>query len=123
MQKIDGTTIKVNRGDELDLSLSLETDSGSTYEFENGDKIVFSLYNKGKMDGNALLMKEITATGGETSIDISFTNTETKIGTLINRPVEYWYEIELNDRYTVVGYDEKGAKILMLYPEGSQIEE
>lgn len=123
MQKIDGTTIRLNRGDELDLSLSLETDSGTTYEFEQGDLIIFSLYNKGKMDDKALLIKEITATGGETSIDISFTSTETKIGNLINKPVEYWYEIELNNRYTVVGYDETGAKILMLYPEGSQIEE
>lgn len=121
MQKITNSMIEVNRGDELSLSLSLQQDSG-TYTFVSGDKIVFSLYNKGKMNEKAVLIKEVVATGGETSLNISLTNEETKIGDLINKPVEYWYEIELNDRYTVVGYDEEGAKILMLYPEGSKIQ-
>lgn len=121
MQKITGTTIEINRGDELSLFLSLTQDSG-TYTFVAGDKIVFSLYNKGKMSENAILMKEIEATGGETALTISLTNEEMEIGDLINKPVEYWYEIELNDRYTVVGYDDEGEKKFILYPEGSKIQ-
>ena len=49
MQKIDGTTIKVNRGDVLNFSLSIEKDDGTTYTFVEGDKVIFSVYNKNKM--------------------------------------------------------------------------
>jgi hypothetical protein len=121
MQKITNSMIEVNRGDELSLSLSLQQES-SVYTFVSGDKVVFSLYNKGKMNEKAILIKEVEATGGETALNISLTSEETKIGELINKPVEYWYEIELNDRFTVVGYDEEGAKKFILYPEGSKIQ-
>ena len=122
MQKVTNTTIEVNRGDELNLNLSLKLDSGEDYTFEEGDKIVFSLYEKGKMSDNAILIKEVDATPDTTNIEISLTSNETKIGEMINKPVEYWYEIELNDRYTVIGYDDKGAKKFILYPEGSKIQ-
>lgn len=122
MQKVTNTTIEVNRGDELNLNLSLKLDSGADYTFEAGDKIVFSLYKKGKMSDNAILIKEVDATPDTTSLEISLTSNETKIGEMINKPVEYWYEIELNDRYTVIGYDDKGAKRFILYPEGSKIQ-
>lgn len=122
MQKVTNSIIEVNRGDELNLKLSLKLDSGTTYTFEEGDKVIFSLYNKGKMNEKAILIKEVNATPNTTTLDISFTNEETKIGEMTNKPVEYWYEIELNDRYTVIGYDDTGAKKFILYPEGSQIQ-
>ena len=122
MQKVTNTTIEVNRGDELNLNLSLKLDSGEDYTFEEGDKVVFSLYEKGKMSDNAILIKEVDATPDTTNLEISLTSNETKIGEMINKPVEYWYEIELNDRYTVIGYDDKGAKKFILYPEGSKIQ-
>lgn len=122
MQKVTNTTIEVNRGDELNLNLSLKLDSGEDYTFEEGDKIVFSLYEKGKMSDNAILIKEVDATPDTTNLEISLTSNETKIGEMVNKPVEYWYEIELNDRYTVIGYDDKGAKRFILYPEGSKIQ-
>lgn len=122
MQKITNSMIEINRGDELSLSLTLKQDSGTTYTFVEGDKVVFSIYNKGKMNEKAVLMKEVNATPGTTSLNISLTNEETKIGELINKPIEYWYEIELNDRFTVVGYDDTGAKKFILYPEGSKIQ-
>ena len=122
MQKVTNTTIEVNRGDELNLNLSLKLDSGEDYVFEQGDKVVFSLYEKGKMSDNAILIKEVDATPEATSLETSLTSNETKIGEMINKPVEYWYEIELNDRYTVIGYDDKGAKKFILYPEGSKIQ-
>ena len=40
----------------------------------------------------------------------------------MNKPVEYWYEIELNNEHTVIGYDDNGAKIFMLFPEGSKVQ-
>lgn len=122
MQKIEGTTIKLNRGDILSFVLTIENESGTPYTFQDGDKVTFSVYNKKKMNDKAVLLKEVNATPNTTSLTISCTSEETKIGELTNKPVEYWYEIELNNEYTVLGYDENGAKLLMLYPEGSKIQ-
>ena len=121
MQRIEGSTIKLNRGDVMSMRLSLKMEDGSDYTFQNGDKIVFSVYNKNKMDEEAVLLKEVDVLEQSESVDINLTSEETKIGELINKPVDYWYEVELNNEYTVIGYDDDGAKILRLYPEGSKV--
>lgn len=121
MQKIEGTTIKLNRGDVLDLDLTLKIDDTTTYTFQVGDKIVFSIYNKGKLNEDAVLLKEIEVNEATQTVNINLTSDETKLGNLINKPIEYWYEVELNNEYTVIGYDDTGAKILILYPEGSKV--
>ena len=36
-----------------------------------------------------------------------------------NRIVKVWYEVELNDKITVIGFDDDGAKIVRILPEGS----
>lgn len=120
MQKIDGTTIKLNRGDVLNLSLSIKMANNNSYIFQVGDKITFSIYEKKKMNEQAVLIKEVEVNETSESVSIDITSEETKLGDLINKPVEYWYEIELNEEYTVIGYDDDGAKKLMLYPEGSK---
>ena len=102
--------------------MSLSNSDGTPYTFNDGDKIVFSVYNKNKMSEGAVLLKEISVEGSQQSVEIVCTKEETKIGDLINKPVEYWYEIELNNEHTVIGYDEDGAKILMLFPEGSKVQ-
>ena len=122
MQKIEGTTIKLNRGDVLNFTLTLATSSGDPYTFQDGDKVVFSVYNKNKLSENAVLLKEIVVSGEQQSIEINCTKEDTKIGDLTNKPVEYWYEIELNNEYTIIGYDDEGAKLLMLFPEGSKVQ-
>ena len=119
MQKIEGTTIKVNRGDELNISLTITQNDGTNYTFEDGDAITFAIYNKNALNERAVLLKEISATEGEETLLIHLTNEDTKIGELINKPVVYWYEINLNDEHTIIGYDDDGAKIFKLYPEGS----
>ena len=46
---------------------------------------------------------------------------DTKIGEVIAKPRDYWYEVELNPEIqpqTIIGYDEDGAKVFRLYPEG-----
>lgn len=121
-QKIEGNIIKLNRGDTLNINLTIKKEDGTDYLFEEGDNITFSLYNKGKLNENAVLLKEVQATPGTTSINIYCTNEETKIGELVNKPIDYWYEIELNNEYTILGYDDEGAKLLKLFPEGSKIQ-
>lgn len=121
MQKIEKSTIKLNRGDVLNLSLTIKQEDGTDYTFQYGDVIVFSIYNSFKLNDKAVLLKEIQPTIGTKVANINLTSEETRIGNLTNAPVEYWYEIELNNQYTIVGYDEDGAKKLILYPEGSKV--
>lgn len=121
MQKIDGTTIKINRGDVLNLNLTLKLDDGTPYTFQANDVIVFSIYNAGELSKETVLLKEITVASETQSVSISLTSEETKIGELLDYPIDYWYEIELNGQYTVIGYDDKGAKVFRLFPEGSQL--
>jgi hypothetical protein len=57
------------------------------------------------------------------SVQIILTSEEMRIGDIINKPVDYWYEVELNPdtpyTVTILGYTkEKGPKILSLTPEG-----
>lgn len=113
MFKIEGDTIYITRGDIATIELSIDD-----YTFQVNDTIEFRVYNKKALDKLPVLEKEITVeTAGET-VDIELTHQDTSIGNITNKPVEYWYEIELNDNQTVVGYDEDGAKLLILMPEG-----
>lgn len=121
MQKIDGSIIRLNRGDTLDLTLRIKHRDMTPYVFQVGDKVTFSVYKKWHMEDNAVLLKNIIVADESDSIDIHFTSSETKIGEYINKCVEYWYEIELNDKHTVIGYDKYGPKKFMLYPEGSKV--
>ena len=51
--------------------------------------------------------------------------TDTKIGEVINKPTDYWYEVEVNPHtnpQTIIGYGEEGAAIFKLFPEGDEVE-
>ena len=130
MQKVDEQTktIKVNRGDVLNLHLTADMTDGTKYTFQNGDKVIFAVYEKNKLQEPAVIFKQINIAEASQSVTINLTSQETKIGEIKNKEVEYWYEVELNGQYTLIGYDdvpdEKGekAKKFMLYPEGSRIE-
>lgn len=114
-------TIHINRGDKLLVEFSIKN-GDEDYTFKGSDTIKFSIYNKKGFNQNPVVQKIFEATDGETIIDIEISGNEMKIADYINKPVEYWYEIELNNDDTVVGYDQDGAKILMLYPEGMDID-
>lgn len=117
MFKIEENTIHLTRGDKATINLSVED-----YTFKVGDTIEFRVYNKRGLDKQAILTKEITVEAETEKIDISLSSDETKFGEIVNKPVTYWYEIELNDNQTIIGYDEDGAKELILYPEGAEID-
>ena len=112
--------IHINRGDRLLIEFSIDNEEGK-YIFQDGDKIKFSIYEKKGMDKPPILPKEIIPIVGTTSVDIDIPGSEMKIGEMTNKPVEYWYEIELNGEETIIGYDEDGAKKLILYPEGADL--
>lgn len=114
MFKIENTTIYLTRGDKATINLSIED-----YKFKVGDIIKFRIYNKAGLYEKPILEKTIDIQEEIENIDIELSSEETKIGDIINKEKIYWYEIELNNDQTIFGYDDKGPKELILYPEGA----
>lgn len=113
MFKITNNTIEITRGDKCTIEFSIKD-----FEFGVGDKVYFRVYEGYKLDKEPVISKEIAVQETTTKVDIVLTSQDTKIGINKNRPVEYWYEISLNDNQTIIGYDDKGPKLFILYPEG-----
>ena len=122
MFKIDknSLTIKITRGNAGIFGVTATNDDGSEYTFQNGDTIRLAIYEKKKYE-TLIFEKIVPIINKTTEVEIELTADDTKIGEIINKPVDYWYEIELNpdgDTQTIVGYDEQGPNIFKLYPEG-----
>jgi hypothetical protein len=81
----------------------------------------------GKKDAeNVVMQKDFPVAAKTMSVGIFLTEQDTKIGEVISKPTDYWYEIELNpftNPQTIIGYDEDGAKIFKLFPEGRDLVE
>ena len=119
---IDDRHIELTRGDMLPLTIDAKNEDGTSYEFKVGDIVRIKIFEKGKVE-NVVVEKSFEITEPCTEFDIDLTANETKIGEYIKKPVEYWYEIEINPdtpyTNTIVGYDrELGPAIFWLIPEG-----
>ncbi len=125
MFKVEGTTIKVTRGDVGVISVNAKNDDGTDYTFRVGDVLRIKVF-KNKDCGCVELQKDTIVEAEATEIDIRLTKEDTKIGDLISKPTTYWYEVELNPEtnpQTIIGYDDvEGAKLFILYPEGGDKE-
>lgn len=120
MFKIDKDTIKITKGDYGLIGITAKSEDGTDYTFHIGDQVRLAIYEKKNYD-NLILEKIIDVDEEAQEVEIELTPTETKIGETINKPIEYWYEISLNpngNTQTIVGYDDSGAKVFKLYPEG-----
>ena len=121
MFKIDSDkTIHVTRGDIGSFSVSAADNNNVPYTFRQSD-IVRLLVFKKRDCNDVVLSKTAEAIPDTTEVNIKLTTEDTRIGEVINKPVDYWYEIELNPEtnpQTLIGYDEDGPKIFRLYPEG-----
>ena len=120
MLKVIKNKILINRGDTGILAVSTKNDDGSSYEFKVGDVIRFTI-TKANDCSDIIKRKDVIVENESTEVDIELLPEDTIIGEIINSPVDYWYEVELNpdtSPQTIIGYDEKGPKILKLYPEG-----
>lgn len=107
-------SIEINRGDEG--TIVLKNKSGN---FEVGDTIKFSVVEK-KNYNKVVLQREYTVSEQSDSFNIVLESEDTRIGEIISKPVVYWYEIEYNGNQTLIGYDDKGAKEFILYPEAPE---
>ncbi|MBQ7861609.1 MAG: hypothetical protein IJ349_05350 [Clostridia bacterium] len=118
----DGT-INITRGDVLYFGVSAkDRESEEKYIFQPSDIVRISVYGKKECE-NVVMQKDFAVTTPSEDVEIYLDKEDTKIGEVINKPTDYWYEIVLNPDtkpQTIMGYDEDGAKIFRLYPEGGK---
>ena len=118
----DDLSIYATRGDIVFFSVSAQ-ENGVNHKFQAGDVVRIKIYGKKKAE-DVVLEKDFPVTEETESVEILLTKEDTKIGDVISKPKDYWYEIELNplsNPQTIIGYDEDGAKVFKLFPEGADI--
>lgn len=113
--------IELTRGDVLPLNITATNKDGTDYEFKTDDVIRFKIIEKDKCNC-VIVQKDVTVKQPTRMVQLDLTKDDTKIGKLINKPVDYWYEVELNpdtNPQTIIGYTkENGGKLFTLLPEG-----
>lgn len=117
----DDMSIYLTRGDICVFNIKAKN-GDDDYTFRSGDIVRFKVFAK-KDCKNVVLKKDVVVAGDTTTIQMIVEGHETKFGNIINKPVDYWYEVELNpdtNAQTIIGYDDDGAKILRLFPEGGE---
>lgn len=110
-------SIYVTRGDSIILGVSAEG-----YKYKDDDVVRFKVFEKKECE-SVVLQKDFSP-ASEDEVDIILSGEDTKLGEYISKPKDYWYEIELNpdtDPKTIIGYDEDGAKVFRLFPEGGEM--
>lgn len=118
----DDMTIFCTRGDAAVFSIGANAGEAA-YTFRVGDVVRFKVFGK-KDCSNVVLQKDITVAEETDAVEIALDGDETAFGEVISKPVDYWYEVEINPEtypQTIIGYDESGAKVFRLYPEGGAV--
>lgn len=113
-------SIYATRGDIVFFNVCAEH-GGAKYQFKAGDVLRIKVYGK-KNAENVVFEKEFPIIRDTEEVEILLTKEDMKIGDVISKPKDYWYEIELNpytNPQTIIGYDEDGAKVFKLFPEGA----
>ena len=117
-------SIYVTRGDIVTLSVTAE-DNGEAYVFQPGDLVRIKVFGKKDCE-TVVLQKDFPITSASEEVEIFLDERDTKIGGVISKPVDYWYEVELNPLsapQTIIGYGEDGPAVFRLFPEGRDLEE
>ena len=120
----EDNSIYATRGDIVFFSVSAD-DDGNPHHFQAGDVVRFKVYGK-KDAETVVLQKDFPVTEVCEEVEIFLGEEDTKIGEVISKPKDYWYEVELNPfdhPQTIIGYDEDGAKVFKLFPEGDDVAE
>lgn len=136
MIAIEGTTIHLTRGDATQDAYNklafnfpiynFGTKQEENYKFQPDDKITFVVVNKKGYTKEEILRKEYTLREmgyiTETEIaELPLTEEETKIFPLSDKAQTYWYDLILNDTTTMLGFDNEGAKKIIIYPEVEEV--
>jgi len=120
----DDLSIYATRGDIVFFTVSA-LDYEYLYKFQPGDIVRMAIY--GKKDAEVcVLQKDFPVTEVCEEVFIYLEEEDTKIGDIISKHKDYWYEVVLNPDtmpQTIIGYDEDGAKIFRLFPESEEIDD
>lgn len=120
----EDNSIHVTRGDIVVLSLSADK-NGTPYTFQVGEVLRIKVYGK-KDAESVVLQKDFPITETAQTVTLFLGEEDTKIGEVISKPRDYWYEVELNpfdNPQTIIGYNEDGPALFRIYPEGADIPE
>lgn len=117
-------SIYATRGDIVFFTVSAaDIETEEKYKFQPGDIVRIKIF--GKKDANSVVLQKDFPVVEETeAVDIYLDKEDTKIGDVISKPRDYWYEVELNpysDPQTIIGYNEDGPMVFKLFPEGADI--
>lgn len=120
----EDNSIYVTRGDAVYFSVTA-VDNGEAYTFVPGDVLRIKIFEKKNCEG-VVLEKDFPIFENCTSVAIYLGKSDTKIGRVISKPTDYWYEVEVDpygDPKTIIGYGEDGPALFKLFPEGADIED
>lgn len=115
-------SVYCTRGDCGTLTVTAEAD-GIDYVFRPEDVLRLKVFEKKGCDC-VVIQREIVVGTTSTAVPIYLSGADTKVGEIIHKPKDFWYEVELNPYttpVTIVGYDEDGPKLFRLYPEGADV--
>ena len=121
----EDNSIYVNRGDILFFSVSANEEDGTPHHFVAGDVLRIKVYGKKEAE-TVVLEKDFPVVENAEEVAIYLDKEDTKIGEVISKPKDYWYEVELNPLsapQTIIGYGEEGACLFRLFPEGADVDE
>lgn len=128
----DKQTIHLTRGDTPQSNFNkiafkfpiynLDEEKEEDYVFQPEDKISFIIVEKKGYTKRELLRKEykikdIGYTDPTTCPELVLTEEDTKVFPVSNKKQTFWYDLILNDTTTMLGYDQDGAKKIIVYPE------
>ena len=116
----DDGSIYVTRGDVAYIRITCEN-NGKPYTFQAGEVLRFNVCEKKNCD-KVVLQKDFPVTTATSAVDIVLDSADTKIGGVISKPTDYWYEVVLNpfdNPQTIIGYDAEGTRVFRLFPEAN----
>lgn len=116
----DDGSIYVTRGDVAYIRITCEN-NGKPYTFQAGEVVRFNVCEKKNCD-KVVLQRDFPVTAETQGVDIILDSADTKIGGIISKPTDYWYEVVLNpfdNPQTIIGYDAEGSRVFRLFPEAN----
>lgn len=112
-------SIYVTRGDIAFFDISALDTGGTPHVFVPGDIVRISVCEK-KDCTKVYLRKDFYVEEETEIVGIYLDSRNTRFGEVISKPVDFWYEVELNpdtNPQTIICYDDEGTRVFRLYPE------
>lgn len=131
MVAIEDKTIHLTRGDDTTGEynklafyfpiFNAETEEEEKYKFQLDDEITFVVFDKKGYTKKEILtkkytLKELGYTEPTEVVEIPLKSEDTNVFELTNKAKTYWYDLILNGKTTILGYDDESAKRLIVYP-------